>query len=588
MFRIAAFIFLVAFIMFGSADFAFAQGSWPEEYSIGSQDDPHSLTRGPGGYMSIVKIGMLLGVYLLWVKTTDWVNRDCQTLGLPYSVWNPIVFYPFLASLLAALTIPIFAVGFGVLVLAYAIPMGFYVAKRNTMVDPHLRVLTPAHLRFLLSQQAKGVGVNMREEKAAAHEKGAPVTFVAAGKLDKDVQANLIRARQGSGYINAKELVAEIVGQRSDKCMLDFLSDSVAVRFQIDGVWHESEAQDRESGDAMLEVFKHLAGLKIDERQKRQSGRFTTEYKGVKYNSTLLSQGTKTGERVALQLLRPSDSFSSLSDLGMRDKMQDQLKELLGKDHGLVIFSSMPANGLSATVPQALKLTDRYLRDFVALQDINAPEPLAENIDLTTYDSAAGDDPLKILTTILRKEPNGLVINDIPNAQIGEIVCQQASENRMVITTIRAKEAVEALLRMLLLKISAKTFAPAVQGVVNQRLIRTLCETCKEEYEPRPALLQKLGIPAGRIDKLYKPAEPSEKDKVCPDCNGIGYLGRTAIFELLVVNDHIREALLKQPKLEVLRTVAKKTGNRNLQQEGIVLVAKGVTSVAELSRVLKQ
>jgi type II secretory ATPase GspE/PulE/Tfp pilus assembly ATPase PilB-like protein len=181
-----------------------------------------------------------------------------------------------------------------------------------------------------------------------------------------------------------------------------------------------------------------------------------------------------------------------------------------------------------------------------------------------------------------------VICSEIPDAATALVLCEQATKDKLNITTVRAKEAVEALLRVLLLKVPAAKFAPAVIAVVNQRMIRKLCEDCKEAYEPAPALLQKLGIPAGRIEQLYRTPENPDQDKVCPKCNGIGYFGRTAIFELLVVTPEIREALEKEPKLEVLRQVSLKGGNRNLQQEGIVLVAQGLTSVQELSRVLKQ
>ena len=123
--------------------------------------------------------------------------------------------------------------------------------------------------------------------------------------------------------------------------------------------------------------------------------------------------------------------------------------------------------------------------------------------------------------------------------------------------------------------------------MLNQRLIRKLCEDCKEEYTPSPEMLKKLGIPAGRVESLYRPPKSEEDQPVCSNCGGLGYKERTSIFELLVVDDSIREVLTKQPKLEVLRKVARQAGNRTLQEEGIVLVAKGVTSVPELSRVLK-
>jgi type II secretory ATPase GspE/PulE/Tfp pilus assembly ATPase PilB-like protein len=227
------------------------------------------------------------------------------------------------------------------------------------------------------------------------------------------------------------------------------------------------------------------------------------------------------------------------------------------------------------------------MRDVVAFQAQGAEEPVAENIDVVTYDKA-GEVPQKALETLLRKEPNVVIVNELPNVECAQILCEHAATEQLVMTTVRAKEAVEALLRVLLLKVPASKFAPAVTGVLNQRLVRKLCEECKQAYEPAPQLLKKLGIPAGRIDLLYRTPEPSEQDKVCQRCNGIGYYGRTSIFELLLVNDKMRRALEKQPKLEVLRQVSREAGNRNLQQEGIVLVAQGITSVQELSRVLKQ
>jgi len=235
-----------------------------------------------------------------------------------------------------------------------------------------------------------------------------------------------------------------------------------------------------------------------------------------------------------------------------------------------------------------LGLTDRYMRDFIGFQSVDAPESLAENIELTTYDVSKGETPQKVLETAMRREPNGLVASDLPNEETAKMFCQYARKDRLIITSVRAKEAVEALLRVLVMKVPAADFAPAITAVLNQRLIRRLCDECKQGYEPGPQLLKKLGIPAGRVEHLFRPPDPNEEDKVCPKCNGIGYYGRIAIFELLVVDAEIRDALMKQPKLDVLRKVSRKSGNRNLQQEGIVLVAQGITSVQELSRALKQ
>ena len=569
------------------ADLAWAQGSeWPEfPFDGGNQN---AIPRGPGGYLSWLKLLPILLLYLLWVKTTDWVNRDCQLLGLPYSVWNVAVYASFLVGLALVVTIPVFVAGISLLGLSYVTPLGIYVWKRNSEVDLHERVLTPSHIRHLFSQAAGGVGMSIASEGKAAYEKGAPVQFKPEGGDTKQKQANLIAARQSPGFQNAKELVAELVQQRADKCMLDYSPDTVALRYQIDGVWHESEGQEREAGDMMLAVFKRLANLNVEERRKRMTGRFTADYNEKTYGAILISQGTQTGERVILQLDRPHSAFKSLRELGMREKMEEQLRQMVTRPRGLFLFSSPPQGGLTTTVRLALGLTDRYMNDFVAFQDEASPEPLAENIELTTFSSAKGDVPQKILESMLRREPNAVVVHEWPNAETAQMLCDHALQDKLVLTTVRAKEAVEALLRVLLFKVPASLFAPAVFGVLNQRLIRRLCDNCKQAYEPAPQLLQKLGIPAGRVEHLYRPPEASEQDKVCPVCNGIGYFDRTAIFELLTVDDRMRQVLEQQPKLDVLRKVSRQAGNHTLQQEGILLVAQGITSVQELSRVLKQ
>jgi type II secretory ATPase GspE/PulE/Tfp pilus assembly ATPase PilB-like protein len=158
----------------------------------------------------------------------------------------------------------------------------------------------------------------------------------------------------------------------------------------------------------------------------------------------------------------------------------------------------------------------------------------------------------------------------------------------LVVTNIAAKDAPEALLRMLKQKVPHREFAKTVSAVLSTRLIRKLCDECKVAYEPTPDLAKKLGLPAGKVEALYRTPKPEEADKPCKVCGGIGYIGRTGLFELLVVNDQIREILIKQPNLDLLRKAARAAGMRSFQEEGVLLIAKGVTSLAELQRVLKQ
>jgi len=243
----------------------------------------------------------------------------------------------------------------------------------------------------------------------------------------------------------------------------------------------------------------------------------------------------------------------------------------------------LPASGLRTTVDVALRGMDRMVRDFAALEDESRRYAEVENVPVTTY--AGAEHASEAVTRLLRTEPQVVVVRDLINADMVRVLAKHAESERLVLATIRARDAVEALLRVLALKVSPADLVNSVTAVLNQRLVRKLCTQCKEAYAPPPQVLQQLGIPAGRIAAFYHPPETAEKP--CPACGGTGYLGRTAIFELLVPDDGFRRALAAGARLDALRAAARRTGMPGLQEEGILLVAKGVTSVNELIRVLK-
>ena len=557
---------------------------WPE-YPAGGK--ANAITRGPGGYLSWWKLLLYILLFLLWVKTTDWVSRDVPGSKFNYAIWNAAVTFPFLVSLIfVGFTVPIFAAAFPVTLLAYLVPLVIYILKRNNVAQPHERVMTPAHLRYLLAVALKKVGVKISAEKKAEHEKGAVVGFVPMGPDAGTNQANLILARQHPSFVDTKGFLADAADHRAERVMVDFLPEEAKVKYHVDGVWHDGDTMDREKADGVLVVLKTIATLDPKERRQKQEGTFGSEYQKEHYTCHFSSQGTKTGERMLLHLQSLDVHFHSLDELGMRSQMIERLKELMLTKNGIFIFAALPAGGLSTTLSVALSNTDRLLRDFSSVEEVNDRIREVENVDPVIYDASEGESPDQVLPDLMRKQPDVLVVPHLTNKETITLLCKGAVEDHLIFTTMRTKEAVEALLRVLLLKVPAKSFAPVAIGVLNQRLMRKLCEKCKEPYEPPASLLKKLGISSGRVTELYR--HPEEPEEVCPDCSGLGYLGRTSIFELLVVDDAMREALIKQPKLEILRQVARKAGGRTLQEEGILAVVRGVTSLAELMRVLKQ
>ncbi len=431
----------------------------------------------------------------------------------------------------------------------------------------------------------------MEGERKAEYEKGAPVDLMAiAAPEERDNQANLITARQSPGYLLVKEVIADMVDRRSDKCILDYTQQSVVARQHIDGVWHNGDARDRESGDVMLAVMKTLANLNASERRKKQEGKFAAKYKDHSYVCPIASQGVPTGERVVLPAFgRLPARIQEIRRLGHAAEDRRAMVGMHGDEQGLGDHRRHARGRPHHAHRRLPEETDRLLRDFVAIEEVHHRERELENIDVTTYDATKGETAAGMLPALIRKYPNVYVLRDFSDAEASKLLINEVrDDDRLVITNVHAKSAPEALLRMLQLKVPQREFASVVTAVLCTRLIRKLCDACKVAYAPTPDLLKKLGIPQGKVEALYRVPKPEEIDKPCKECGGVGFKGRTGLFELLVVDDKIREILVKQPKLDLATKAARLAGMRPFQEEGLLLVAKGVTSLAELQRVLKE
>ncbi len=544
---------------------------------------------GSGFYCDLTKLFGSLFFFLIWIYTTDWVSRDVQQQKLPVMMWNPLVFGTFVAAFVAMWLIPIFLVGFPLLIIAYAAPLSVYVVHRNKLVHKEDKVLTSKHIKgWLVSRVSKKQVV---EEDVDPHTLGPPVILTARGDDQQANNVNQVTARAHGGFLEARKIIASGLERRADAIMLDYAQETVNVRFFIDGVWHQGEPLEREPSDAGLAALKTLCGLNAEDRKVRQEGVFMAEFNSVKMDCDLATQGTQAGERVVIKTAGEETSFNRPADLGMRSKIEERIYEAIDAKKGFVLFSAMPAAGLGSTLNVMLRGTDRFIREFMAFEEESSPYERVENVMINTYNAAKGDDMLEHLSRFFLQEPNVAIIRDLVSGEQLSMICEEIDSERVVIGTVRAKDSAEALLRVLALKVPPQEFASKITAVINQRLVRRLCEACKEAYAPPPNVLQQLGIPAGRIQAFYRPPSPpaeGEKQEICKECGGLGYFGRTAIFEFLPVGDSVRQVLTTTPKLDLLRQAARKDGMQSLQQEGIVLVAKGVTSLAELMRVMKQ
>ncbi len=312
----------------------------------------------------------------------------------------------------------------------------------------------------------------------------------------------------------------------------------------------------------------------------------------LKCPATLSTQGTPNGERVVVRFEVKTARLMSLEDLGMRAKMQEQLKQLLDRHKGFVLLSGPPGGGLRTTVRVALQSIDRFMRECVSVEDEAQRYQEVENVAVTTYQAAAKQTPATVLPAVFRLEPQVIVVRDLVDAQTVRALCAEvAAKQRLVIAGTRARDCAEALGRVMTIDAPVPELAKQISAVLCQRLVRRLCDKCKQGYSPSSELLSQWGIPEGRVRTIFAPRQPKPADQdqppVCRECGGSGYKGQAAIFELLVMDDALRKVLAQMPKLEVFRAAARKAGMKTLQEEGALLVARGITSLTELVRVLK-
>ena len=318
-----------------------------------------------------------------------------------------------------------------------------------------------------------------------------------------------------------------------------------------------------------------------------------TSLERVKCPVTLAAQGTQGGERVVIQFeVKATAHMATLEDLGMRAKVLEQLKEVTGRPKGFVLFSAPPSGGLRTTMKAVLHDMDRFTREIMSVEDEANRYDEVENVAVRIYKATPGETAVETLTKVFREEPHVLAVRDLVNAEVVSLLCRDIAESdRVILGSIRARDCAEAMLRVLAMGVAPAEFGAALTGVMCQRLVRKLCDKCKEPFAPPPQVLQQLGIPEGRIRAFYRPPQPKpgEQDQkdLCRECGGAGYKGQTAIFEILAVDDTVRKTLATTPKLDPVRQAARKAGMKSLQEEGILLLARGVTSLPELMRVLK-
>jgi general secretion pathway protein E len=404
--------------------------------------------------------------------------------------------------------------------------------------------------------------------------------------LDVNDEAPIIRWVNSLLFSSVKERASDIHIEPGEK--------EVSVRYRIDGVLYEKRRAARQFLPSIIARVKIMAGLNIAEKRLPQDGRIRRKIAGKDIDMRVATAPTvKGGERITIRLLDRENILHDLADIGFGDDHLRMMDELIHRPHGILLVTGPTGSGKTTTLYACISRINSPDLNILTIEDpveyqLDGISQVAVNdkIDLTF---ATG------LRSFLRHDPDVIMVGEIRDLPTAEIAIQASLTGHLVLSTIHTNDAAGAITRLVELGVQPFLVATSVIGLLAQRLVRRLCPHCREEYEPDAEEVASLGLDpadftAGRARRVvFKQESPPPPGKIfrareggCSQCLGAGYRGRTAIYELLLMDDTIRHLANKNTDGPTIKKAAMGKGMRTLRDDGAQKVLAGMTTAAEV------
>ncbi len=527
-----------------------------------------------GGYISPIKFAVFVGLFFAWMPLVRWVHADAQAVRTKDAVWTAVVTFTGAGAIIIWLLAPFFVIG----VLLYLIAVGAtalaYVVHRNSRVADFEKVLTAEHL--------KGIFVNEKKKDAAA-TKG--MSFITAN--NNEAPTPKAKTPEAFGFKMCHEVFEDANWRRTSDIIFQPNPQGYLVTYNIDGVPTKQPQRTKEHMEYFIHYLKQLADLDVNERRKPQTGIFKAikDRKETKWQVT--TAGSTVGEQVKLTKLE-AYGLMKLEDIGLSVDQLVQLGSIREMDNGLFIIAGPKKSGVTSTFYAMLRNHDPFMNNINTLER-DAP---AELNNVTQHIFSLSDTGIttyaRKLQTVLRTGPDIIGIADCQDAQTAQLACAAARDGKIVYVTLDAENTIQALGKWLKLVPDKNSATDNLVGILSQRLARKLCDNCKQAYQPKQDLFKKLNIPSDKIKVLYRPGE-IEYDKrgrpiPCGNCQGTGFVGRTGIYEVAMIDDKTRNAIKQAKSLREISSHFRRSGMLYMQEQAVKKVAEGVTAINEVIR----
>jgi general secretion pathway protein E len=373
-------------------------------------------------------------------------------------------------------------------------------------------------------------------------------------------------------------IIGRVIELRASDIHLEPFDDGLHVRYRVDGVIHSSEVISPKHGAAVSSRVKLLAHLDIAERRLPQDGRIRTRVKGRELDLRVSTVPTVHGESVVMRVLDRASVRFSLEQMGFETDTLTRFNELLARPHGILLVTGPTGSGKTTTLYAALSKLDSASQKIINVED--PVEYQLEGINQIQVHSQIGLTFANALRSILRQDPDIIMIGEMRDGETAQIAVQSALTGHLVLSTLHTNTAAGAVIRLLDMGVEPYLITSSVNGVLSQRLVRTLCDHCKEPETPSPELIQSSGL-----GRFLASGATTYRARGCAHCRDTGYQGRTGIHELLLLDESLRRAILDGKDQGELHALAASHGMLTLHEDGLRKVATGRTSLEELLRV---
>lgn len=470
------------------------------------------------------------------------------------------------------------------------------VAMENPLNLPaldELRNRTKMEIEIVISTENK-------IRKAIEQHYGSGITKI-EDTFRQSLQQNIQQQREGPDYHKTYELelkesiesleatsatkmfdliLMQAIRDRASDIHLEPDEKSLRIRFRIDGYLFETLTLPKAVHPAITSRIKILAEMDIAETRLPQDGNFNVKMGDRGFEIRVSTFPTIYGENVVLRILDQTSPLLSLEDLGLSEDILIQFKKLLRRPNGMILVTGPTGSGKTTTLYACLNIINSVDKNIITIEDpVEYRLPLVRQ---TQVNPKAGITFATGLRSILRQDPDVIMVGEIRDLETSEIAIQAALTGHLVLSTLHTNDAPEAITRLLDIGVEPYLISSALIGVLAQRLVRTICPHCKIPMPTDKVILKEFG----NLVKELKQEPTLFKGKGCKQCKQSGYLGRTGIFELLVINEKIKALISERASTNEIREVAhEELGLRSLREDGLLKVLKGITTLNEVERV---